>query len=47
MTATDASSAVLGASDPRTWSAPAWAADAVPHLAYGAGVVLAYDALSG
>ncbi|MEI4273115.1 hypothetical protein TEK04_15420 [Klenkia sp. LSe6-5] len=27
--------AVLGISDPRTWSATDWAADVVPHLAYG------------
>ena len=25
----------LGISDPRTWSATDWAADVVPHLAYG------------
>jgi hypothetical protein len=28
--------ALLGVSDPRTWSAADWAADLVPHLAYGA-----------
>ncbi len=27
--------AALGISDPRTWSAQDWAADVVPHLAYG------------
>lgn len=27
--------AVLGISDPRTWSATDWVSDAVPHLAYG------------
>ena len=27
--------AALGISDPRTWSATDWAADVVPHLAYG------------
>lgn len=27
---------VLGVTDPRSWSAADWAADAVPHLAYGA-----------
>jgi drug/metabolite transporter (DMT)-like permease len=26
---------VLGVTDPRTWSAPDWVADVVPHLAYG------------
>ena len=25
----------------------AWAADVIPHLAYGAGVVLTFDALEG
>jgi hypothetical protein len=27
---------VLGISDPKTWAAKDWAADIVPHLAYGA-----------
>jgi hypothetical protein len=36
--ATDLTVAQLGVSDPRTWSAGAWAADAVPHLAYGLAV---------
>jgi hypothetical protein len=27
--------AVLGVSDPRTWSAADWISDVVPHLAYG------------
>jgi hypothetical protein len=45
MAATDASSAALGTTDPRTWSPGAWAADAIPHLVYGAGVVLTFDAL--
>jgi hypothetical protein len=27
--------AALGISDPRTWSLESWAADVVPHLAYG------------
>lgn len=34
------------AADPRTWSVEAWAADAVPHVAYGVGVVFAYEALA-
>jgi hypothetical protein len=46
MAAADASSAWLGTTDPRSWSAQDWLADIVPHLAYGAGVVIAYDALS-
>ncbi|MGY2130172.1 hypothetical protein [Blastococcus sp. SYSU DS0617] len=36
--ATDLTVAGLGISDPRTWSAGDWAADAVPHLAYGMAV---------
>ena len=35
MLASDGGMAVLGVSDPRTWSAGSWAADAVPHAAYG------------
>ncbi|RBY75348.1 hypothetical protein DQ239_16845 [Blastococcus sp. TF02-09] len=34
--ATDLAVAGLGIGDPRTWSAAEWAADVVPHLAYGA-----------
>jgi hypothetical protein len=45
MAATDASSAALGTTDPRTWGATDWVADLVPHLAYGAGVVATYDAI--
>lgn len=46
MAATDAASATLGTTDPRSWSPQDWIADAVPHLAYGFGVVVTYDALS-
>ncbi|MEU9476017.1 hypothetical protein [Streptomyces sp. NPDC048191] len=35
MTLSDAPMAGLDISDPRTWSATDWTADAVPHLAYG------------
>jgi uncharacterized membrane protein len=35
MAATDVPVAALGVTDPRRWSAADWAADAVPHLAYG------------
>ncbi|MGY1715837.1 hypothetical protein ACI78R_15350 [Geodermatophilus sp. SYSU D01106] len=38
MAATDGPVAALGVSDPRTWTAADWVADAVPHLAYGAAV---------
>ncbi|MFJ7281022.1 hypothetical protein [Kitasatospora sp. NPDC098663] len=42
MAASDASLAALEVTDPRTWSAKDWLADAVPHAAYGltAAVVL-------
>jgi hypothetical protein len=45
MAASDLVSAALGATDPRSWSAADWASDLVPHLIYGAGVVLTFDAL--
>jgi hypothetical protein len=45
MAATDASSAALGTTDPRTWAAQDWLADLVPHVAFGLGVVATYDAL--
>ena len=45
MAATDASSAALGTTDPKTWGAADWVSDIVPHLAYGAGVVATYDAI--
>lgn len=35
LVAADAPVAGLGISDPRQWSAKDWAADVVPHLAYG------------
>jgi len=36
--------AALGITDPRTWSAPDWISDLVPHLAYGAVVTTTMDA---
>jgi hypothetical protein len=45
MAATDGVSAALGGTDPRTWSVQDWAADIVPHLAYGAGTVGTFDAI--
>jgi hypothetical protein len=36
MVGANAPMAGMGISDPRTWSATDWAADVVPHLAYGA-----------
>lgn len=47
MAATDGASAVLGTTDPRTWSAADWAADVVPHLAYGAATVATDRLLAG
>lgn len=35
MTASGSSYAVLGISDPRTWSRGDWLSDLIPHLAYG------------
>ena len=36
---------VLGVTDPRTWPASSWAADVVPHLAYGVVTALVLDEL--
>ena len=38
--------AVMGVSDPRTWSAADWISDLVPHLAYGAVTALVFERLS-
>jgi uncharacterized membrane protein len=43
MALTDGSMAALGVSDPHTWTAGEWAADAVPHLLYGAATTAALD----
>jgi len=37
--------AVLGITDPRTWSASSWVADLVPHLAYGFATAAAFEAM--
>lgn len=37
--------AALGISDPRTWSGPQWAADFIPHLAYGLVTAATLDGL--
>jgi hypothetical protein len=47
MAATDAGSTAMGTTDPRAWSPQDWAADVLPHLAFGWGVVKTYDALRG
>ena len=35
MACSDIPSVALGTTDPREWSAASWAADVVPHIAYG------------
>ena len=35
MAASDAPIALMGASDPRTWTGADWLSDLIPHLAYG------------
>jgi hypothetical protein len=45
MTGADVPLAVTGVSDPRTWKPADWAADAVPHLVYGAVTAIALRAL--
>jgi hypothetical protein len=47
MALTDAVIAKSGASDPRTWAAGDWAADAIPHVIYGVALALSFDALAG
>lgn len=44
MVATNGPMTALGVTDPRSWSATAWASDVVPHLAYGAVVKTTMDA---
>jgi hypothetical protein len=43
MVAANAPMTVTGVTDPRRWSAADWAADVVPHLAYGAAAAAVYD----
>lgn len=43
MAGADVPMALLGVSDPRTWRARDWLADALPHLAYGAVVEYVLD----
>jgi hypothetical protein len=45
MALSDVAIAKSGASDPRTWAPADWAADAIPHLAYGLALALSFDAL--
>jgi hypothetical protein len=46
MAAANAGNVRLGVTDPREWSAADWAADVLPHLAYGLCAALAYEGLA-
>lgn len=45
MAGTDGSSMLLGTTDPKSWSPGDWLSDLVPHFAYGAATLAAYDAM--
>lgn len=47
MAGSDVPSTLLGATNPKTWDASSWAADIVPHLAYGLATAAVYEALNG
>lgn len=44
MAGSDVPMAALGLTNPAKWSASSWAADVVPHLAYGLLAAVAFDA---
>jgi hypothetical protein len=46
MASTAAANAMVGTSDPRTWSVSDWVSDLLPHVAYGVGTVATFDAMS-
>jgi hypothetical protein len=46
MTAADASYAVTGASDPKTWTMADWISDLVPHVLYGLVTVATYEVIA-
>ena len=46
MAATDTTSTLAGATNPREWGASGWLADLVPHLVYGAVTASAFDSWS-
>jgi hypothetical protein len=46
MAATDTSSTVAGATNPREWGASGWISDVLPHLVYGAVTASAFDSWS-
>ncbi len=43
MAATDTSSTLAGATDPRSWGASGWIADLVPHAVYGVVTASVFD----
>ncbi len=43
MAASDVTSTAAGATDPRSWGPKGWAADIVPHLAYGVTTAAAFE----
>lgn len=45
MTMADSSYAVLGVSDPRTWSRTDWLSDIIPHLAFGLSAAATWNRL--
>ena len=45
MVGSDVPMTALGVTDPRTWPASSWAADVVPHLAYGVVTAAVLDRL--
>jgi hypothetical protein len=45
MAATDGAIALSGVSDPKEWSPTDWLSDLIPHLVYGWGVAVTYEAL--
>jgi hypothetical protein len=46
MAASDTSSVLAGATDPRTWGMSGWLSDIVPHAVYGLVTAAAFDRLS-
>lgn len=46
MTVSDASYAVTGASDPKTWTSTDWVSDLVPHVIYGLVTVATYESIA-
>jgi hypothetical protein len=46
MAASDVPAVATGATDPASWGAMGWAADVIPHLAYGAVTAFTYELLT-